>query len=112
MQDEPHHFNPQQKARKHIPYFWQKTSLAIAASAAFVVVMLTQQASMQTLEPAQQIADAQQQVTRSPVQLAQTSEPTQHERLKAYLQAHNNDLYTHGSSNVYPIARVASYGQE
>jgi hypothetical protein len=36
----------------------------------------------------------------------------QHERFKAYLQAHSDDLYTYGSLNIQPYASFAGYGQE
>jgi len=112
LKDEPHYFLPQQRAEKRTPKFWQKTSLAIAASATFVAIILAQQSGVQSIDPIQQIAEVHKQVVERPVQVAKASEPTQHERLKAYLQAHNDDLYTHGSSNIHPFARVASYGRD
>jgi len=111
LEQEPHHFLPQRRKRQST--VWQKTSLAIAASVVGVAVIISQQGTMQTTTQAQQIVLAQPVAEKQEViVVANNPQPTQHERLKAYLQAHNDDLYTHGSLNIHPLARVASYGQD
>jgi len=111
LDKEPHHLLPIRTVKKAQNRFWQKTSLAVAATVACIAVILSQSEPLQQTLPSPQLAKADTQVIEVPVQLASTK-PTQHERLKAYLQAHNDDLYTHGSLNMQPLVRVASYGQE
>lgn len=115
LKQEPHYLLPQQKDVKKHNRFWQKTSMAVAASLACVAVIMSQQGKLASVEQPQQIASVQpQQITAAPVVVAEVKKPaiSQHERLKAYLQAHNDDLYTHGSLNVHSLAVVASYGQD
>lgn len=118
LKQEAHHFLPKQKLAKKQNNFWQKTSLAVAASVACVAVILSQQGGLQNTEQPQQMLVAQKKVIEQlPVQAVisspqVTKQISQHQRLKAYLQAHNDDLYTHGSLNVHPFAQVAGYGQE
>lgn len=126
LKQEPHYLLPSKAVKKNQSHFWQKTSLAVAASVACVAVILSQQGALQpTGQPQQQIAAVITEVaepvqvavaikeTAEPaVKVANTFRPSQHERFKAYLQAHNDDLYTLGSLNAHPLAQVASYGQE
>jgi len=115
LKQEPHHFLPQltmNTARERQSNLWKKTSLAIAASVTFIAVIISQQNVMQSIDQPQQIAVAEKTVIEQPIVVAKSLQPSQHERFKAYLQAHNDDLYTHGSLNVSSLARVASYGQD
>jgi len=111
LKQEPHYLLPKQAVQKSQNRFWQKTSLAVAATVACVTVILSQSGQLQHTMQSQPLAKVEPQIIEAPVQVAST-QPTQHERLKAYLQAHNDDLYTHGSLNMQPFARVASYEQE
>ena len=113
IKQEPHHFLPQQTVKKSAGYFWQKTSLALAASVACVAIIVSQQAAVQNTESQNEaILTAQKQPTEMPTRAVNEPQPSQHERFIAYLQAHSDDLYTHGSINYQPYARVANYGQE
>lgn len=113
LKQEAHHFLPQKTVRKSSGYIWQKTSLALAASVVCVAIIVSQQAAIQDAESQNEvIVTAQKQPTEKPSQTVNEAQPSQHERFKAYLQAHSDDLYTHGSINYQPYARVANYGQE
>ncbi len=112
IQQEPHYFLPAQKKRIRHSKAWQRSSLAVAATFACVAVILSQQNALQPAGQAQQIAAAPATVEKPVIVVANKPRVSQHERLKAYLQAHNDDLYTHGSLNIHPLARVASYGQD
>jgi len=116
IKQEPHYLLPQKLDSKKSLNFWQKTSLAVAASVMCVAVIMSQQNAIQINHQPQQIAAVDTQIdTQTVEQLAQKDEtvrkPSQHERLKAYLQAHNDDLYTHGSLNIHPMVQTASYGR-
>lgn len=106
----PHYFLPQQAVKKSSISLWQKTSMAVAASVAVVAVMVSQQTELQSTGSQQNAVFVAQ---KQPVEaLPKAVNDSQHERFKAYLQAHSNDLYTHGSSSYQPYARVATYGRE
>lgn len=110
LKQEPHYFLPQQTVKRSSISRWQKTSVAIAASVVIVAVMVSRQADLQNTEFLQNAVIVAQ---KQPVEaLPQVVNDSQHERFKAYLQAHSNDLYTHGSLSYQPYARVANYGQE
>lgn len=109
IKQEPYHLHPKQAIKKAPVSIWRKTSLAVAASIAVVAIMLTQQADIKNISELQ-IAQAEIDVEKQVVEEVAVKQPdSQHERFKAYLQAHSDDLYTHGSINVHPFARVASY---
>jgi len=112
IKQEPHYLLPKNTIKKVPVSIWGKTSLAVAASVTVVAIMLTQQADINNaVEPqiAQVSIAVEKQALEAPVQVAEKQLDSQHERFKAYLQAHSDDLYTHGSINVHPLARVASY---
>lgn len=131
VQQAPHYLVSQQIVKKRQFPIWQKTSLAVAASTALVAILIYQQTSVQTIEAVQTVAlttenpqkivlakkqkqqnvtlVAQKQAAEVMLLSANKSSHTQHERLKAYLQAHSDDLYTHGSLNYHPLGQVASY---
>lgn len=107
IKQEPHHFLPKQAIKQKLPPTWQKAFIAIAASVAIVAVIVFHQGGPQK--------------TESPQLMAQTSDVTlqtqavnnsQHQRLKAYLKAHSDDMYVDGSANFQSYARVASYGRD
>ncbi len=111
LQQEVHHFLPKQN--KANIKLWQKTSMAVAASVALVAVIFSQQATITSSSSTPAIAPMQISQNEQPIVVAkQEAKPSQHERLKAYLQAHNNDLYTHGKLDIRPMVRVASYGRD
>jgi negative regulator of sigma E activity len=118
LEQEPHYLLPKQTLKKHRFGVWQKTSLAVAASVAIIsVVMVSRQADMQNLQtPQKTILIAQKPVAKVKDQLESNEalklRPSQHERLKAYLQAHSDDIYTYGSLSTPPHGQVASFGQE
>ena len=110
LKQDPHYFLPQQTVKKRSISRWQKTSAAVAASFAIVAVMVSQQTDLQSTESQQNTVFVAQ---KQPVEtLPHAVNDAQHERFKAYLQAHSNDLYTHGSLSYQPYVRVATYGQE
>jgi len=111
LKQDPHYFLPQQAVKRSSIHRWQKTSAAIAASIVIVAVMVSQKADLLNTESQENavIVAKKQLVEES---LPQAVSDSQHERFKAYLQAHSNDLYTHGSLSYQPYARVANYGQE
>ncbi|NOR70585.1 MAG: hypothetical protein GQ532_12970 [Methylomarinum sp.] len=107
IKQEPHHFLPKQAIKQKLPPTWQKAFIAIAASVAIVAVIVFHQGGPQK--------------TESPQLMAQTSDVTlqtqavnnsQHQRLKAYLKAHSDDIYVDGAANFQSYARVASYGRD
>ncbi len=113
LKQESHYFLPQQTVKKSSGHFWQKTSLALAASVVCVAIIVSLQTAVQNTESQHEvILTAQKQPTETPVRTVNEPQPSQHERFKAYLQAHSDDLYTHGSINYQSYARVANYGQE
>lgn len=134
VNQEPHHFLPSQLIKRKPVAVWQKVSLAMAASVACVSIVVSQQDGFTGSIVPQQVEMVSQQINFKEITLpketvivaqAQTSvaalksqnstqqpRQSQHERFKAYLQAHSNDLYTHGSFRVQPYARVAGYGKE
>ncbi len=110
LKQDPHYFLPQQSVKISSIGRWQKTSAAIAASVVIVAVMVSQQTNIQKTEFQQKVVTVAQ---KQPVEaLPEAVNDSQHERFKAYLQAHSNDLYTHGSLSYQPYARVANYGRE
>lgn len=106
---------PNKAVEKSSSRVWQKMSLAVAASISIVVITNVQQDDVHNTavqQLAQQSVIDQKQFNERSVRVANSHQVSQHERLKAYLQAHSDDLYTHGSINVHPLARVASYNQD
>lgn len=120
LEQEPHYLLPKKK-NKNSSGFWPKTAVALAASAGFVAVLVYQEPGFQqnntqikndiVVISEQQVVDVAA-AELAKVQLANELADRQHERLKAYIQAHSNDLYTHGSVNIQPYARVANYGRD
>ena len=110
LKQDPHYFLPQQTVKKNVMSVWQKASAAVAASVAIVAVMVSLPTDLKSTDSQQNaVIVAQKQSVET---LPQAVNDAQHERFKAYLQAHSNDLYTHGSLSYQPYARVATYGQE
>lgn len=120
LEQEPHYLLPKKALKKHHFSVWQKTSLTVAASVAIIsVIMVSRQADLQNQQTPQEsiiIAQKQKPAAKAKVQLeskeSQKLRPSRHERLKAYLQAHSDDIYTYGSLNPPPYGQVASFGQE
>lgn len=137
LEQEPHYFLPKKVVSKKQLSYWKMGSVAVAASFAMVAVIFSVQnqpeslsgkadavfmAKTQQINLAESVQVQVQQTLENKVQVnvASLNKPqinkatqlTQHQRLKAYLQAHNDDLYTYGSLNYQPYARVASFGQE
>ncbi len=113
IKQEPHYLLPKKAVRKRPVSFWQKTSLAVAASITCVAVIISQQGDIQVDSQAHQMVavDIKTIEQTSVQQVANAQQLTQHERLKAYLQAHNDELYTHGSLNIHPLVRTVSFGR-
>jgi len=113
IKQEPHYLLPKKVVKKRVVPLWQKASFAVAASVACVAVIMSQQSDFQLSNQFQsvQVAAVDTKLIENPIQETEKEviQPSQHERFKAYLQAHNDDLYTHGSLNVHPLARTASY---
>ncbi len=114
IQQEPSYFLPQKKPKTRVIQGWQKKSMAIAASIAVVAVIVTQQNELSSPDKGQGVVVAEsEQAVKEKVQVAnKRTQNLQHQRFKEYLQAHSDDLYTHGSLNYQPYGRVANYGQE
>ena len=122
LEDEPHYLLPKpnnkKKYKNRSVMGWKNASIAVAASVAIASVLVSQKLNFQeSPQPSAVLAVAE---TVSEQQMAEVSVITkdqqaneyaamQHERLKAYLQAHSGDLYTHGSVAVHPYARVANH---
>lgn len=126
LKDEPHYLLPKKKEKK-IAILRPKTAVALAASVGFVAVLVSQNSGFQpnniqtkesvfVVSEQQVIVDGQ--AEEVALQLAEKEKvenelaDRQHERLKTYLQAHSNDLYTHGSVNIHPYARVATFDRD
>jgi sigma-E factor negative regulatory protein RseA len=119
LEHEPLYFPPQSTRNKKPAAYWQKTSLAIAASVACIAVVISQQTTTENVESMQIIAQNPPVIVQAKLQAeivkakeVNVLQPSQHERLKAYLQAHSNDLYTYGSLDVHPLAHVASFTRD
>ncbi len=110
INQQPHHFLPQQAVKKRSFGFWPKTSLALAASVAIIAVSVSRYTNVPDMQAPQIIA--QNKAIEAPVKTASVSRNIQHERFKAYLQAHTDDLYLHGSLNYQPLAQVANFSQK
>lgn len=128
IEQEPHFFLPKQKNKKRQLGFWQKTSVAIAASTVIAAVLVSQKIELpsnilqpngsliaqQLIEPVKPkpvvIVKVQENVVESELAkgLKELQQGLQHERLKTYLQAHSDNLYTYDSLNFQPYARVVS----
>jgi len=107
---QPHHFRPRQVLKKRSVGFWPKTSLALAASITIIAVTVSRYADVPDMQVPQIIA--QNKTVDAPVKTASVSRNIQHERFKAYLQAHSDDVYLHGSLNYQPLAQVANFSQK
>lgn len=107
IKQEPHHFLPKQANMQKQAPMWQNTFIAIAASVAIVAVIVFYQTGIQKTESPQLMAQTPDNTL--PVQAVNNS---QHQRLKAYLKAHSDDMYVDGNANFQSYARVASYGRD
>ncbi|MCK5831279.1 MAG: hypothetical protein KAH20_13375 [Methylococcales bacterium] len=128
IEQEPHFFLPNQKSKERKVSSLQMTSIAIAASTVIATVLISQNPELpsNTVQPtdpfiAQQFvkpkkanavvtAEIQTDIAESELTkgLKELQQGLQHERLKAYLQAHTDNLYTYDSLNFQPYARVVS----
>jgi len=115
IKQEPHYLLPKKRGGNN-PFTsgCKKTSLAVAASLSMMAIIYTQQAEIKNTDILPITQAANEQVNKAdPVErVASNSINSQHERLKAYLLAHSDDMYTHGSINTHPFAQVASYNQD
>ena len=114
LNKEVNYLLPKQTLKKTPLAIWKKTSIALAASIAVVAVIFFQHTELQDKNLQQQIAlITVEQSDEAQIKAEEKKQPSQHERFKAYLQAHSDDLYTHGSLNIHPLATVvSSYGQD
>ncbi len=137
IDQEPHFLIPKQKVKKKQFGLWQKTSVAMAACTVLAVVLVSQNSELNfenniapdviatsdvSVVPKQVVvAKPIQAKTRSieldkvttqkdvGFQLASDYKKIQHERLKAYLQAHSDNSYAYdNSANIQPFASVVS----
>ncbi|MFK5949941.1 MAG: sigma-E factor negative regulatory protein [Methylococcales bacterium] len=111
LKQEPHFLLAKKVVKKRTVPLWQKASFAVAASVASVAIIMSQQSTLQQESQPQQIAAVETQLISTVPEQEKNIQLSQHERFKAYLQAHNDDLYTHGSLT-NPLVRTASYGQD
>jgi negative regulator of sigma E activity len=107
IKQEPHHFLPKQPINIKPLALWPKTSVALAASFAIIAVIASQQVDKPVIQS--QMLVENKIIEDVPTKVANVS---QHERFKAYLQAHSDDIYTHGSLSYQPLAQVASFSQQ
>ena len=112
IKDEPHYFLPQLQENKVRGLRWKMTSAAIAASIVLVAVIVSKQTDYENTDLPQEVIASNELVTETKNQTTKIAQLSQHERFKAYLQAHSDDLYTYGSLNYQPHATVANFGQE
>lgn len=137
IDQEPHFLIPKQIVKKRQFGLWQKTSVAMAACTVLAVVLVSQNSELNfenniaadvlatsnvSVVPKQVVvAKPIQAKTRSleldkvttqedvEFQLASDYKKIQHERLKAYLQAHSDNSYAYdNSANIQPFASVVS----
>ncbi len=122
LEDEPHYLLPKPKNKNKYKnrsvMGWKNASIAVAASVAIASVLVSQKLNFQenpqpsaVLATAETVPEQQKAEVSGIAEDQQTNEyaAMQHERLKAYLQAHSGDLYTHGSVAIHPYARVANH---
>lgn len=148
IEQEPHYFLPKQKEERGGFSGWEKTSVAIAASAVIATVLLSQKTEFPSnISGAYNSVIAQKiikPVNPEPVVIATTQENEikaelvitdgkeakvvaetelskglkeiqqefQHERLKSYLQAHTDNLYTYDSLDFQPQPQVQEISQD
>lgn len=110
IKQDPHYFIPKQQVKTRPYSVWQRASLAIAATVVCVAVFLNQQGNVKNRETNRLVAENQ--VADTQLQATNEQQNKQHERFKAYLQKHSNELYTYGSLDVHPLGSVASYQQD
>ncbi|KAF3983247.1 MAG: sigma-E factor negative regulatory protein [Methylococcales symbiont of Hymedesmia sp. n. MRB-2018] len=108
IKQEPYHFLPRRSIKLRSFGFWSKASVAMAASFAIIAVVVSQQINVTGIQ-APQILVKNKSIEGGVIKTAKSS---QHERFKAYLQAHSDDIYTHGSLNYQPLAQVANFSQQ
>lgn len=95
IEQEPHHFLPKRRSKKKPWNTWTKASVAIVASLVIITVTFSQQSDISDNQSSQMFSNTQI-TTLSPIQVANEKLPsklTQHERFKAHLLAHSDDLY-------------------
>ncbi len=93
---------------------WRMTSLAVAASLALVAVLAPRVINETGGNNGAQMVLAQQDTPT--VESAEDQVPVMHPvpvdpKMKYYLQAHSNSVYTIGASNYQPYARLAGFSQ-
>ncbi len=111
---EPHHLQPKLRQSTVVALpMMRKVSLAVAASVVLVMVIvgrnhkISQDNLPYPLTSHDMVAGAE--PTEEEVNSLMIA---RQERLQAYLQAHSNDLYTHGSLGVPTYGRMTGYGLE
>ena len=112
IEEEVVHFLPNKTPKKKTFSAWQKTSFAMAASIACISLIVTQQnllgntsnqqrgaVVISQLETPENSSIISAKLVENEVVVAniEQAEALQHERFKAYLRFHSDDLYTHGS---------------
>lgn len=112
IEQEPHHFLPKQNNvnRSASEPNWKKVSYAVAASAILFTVLITNYQELKTTSNSAELSIAVKSPAQVPSVIAEAeledsvndrdllNQQLQHERLKAYLQAQNEELFIHDSA--------------
>ncbi|KAF3978395.1 MAG: sigma-E factor negative regulatory protein [Methylococcales symbiont of Iophon sp. n. MRB-2018] len=110
IEQEPYHFLSKRSIKRSIKLrsfgFWSKASVAMVASFAIIAAIVSQQINVTTIQAPQILVKNKSIKEGTAIKTAKSS---QHERFKAYLQAHSDDIYTHGSLSYQPLARVVNF---
>ena len=110
IKHEQHHFVPKKNSKNRQLGFWPEISIAMAASVVIIAITVSQQVDVTDVQSSQVLAKTP--VENIQMQAKNTTQISQHDRFKAYLLAHSDDLYTHGSLDYQPLARVVHFSQK
>jgi negative regulator of sigma E activity len=119
VDEEPHYLLPKNKVSYLPTGLWRKTSLAIAASTIFAVVLVSQKVGVEVSQPANAAVIAQKSVqpdsmrtlvkTETQIEVAGDLQAIQqHERLKAYLKERGEHVYPYSPIKPRPYVRIVS----
>jgi sigma-E factor negative regulatory protein RseA len=101
LENEPSYFLPARKAKPKLAFAYNQKVLALAASVAMVAVLL--------VYGGKQLAQINQPAAMQTAKVQVEDPYPLNKRINAYLQAHNNSVYTYGETN---LAHVTYHQQQ
>jgi hypothetical protein len=110
---EPHYLRPQPRQPRVIQLpLVRKVSLAVAASVVLVMVLVGRNNQVAQDGWPYPLTSHEMVAGLEPIEETDSLMVARQERLQAYLQAHSNDIYTHGSLGIPTYGRMTGYGLE